>query len=476
MYVVFGLLMLRTEENGYGVGELKLSLQYHPDKNKSKGAQEKFADINNAYEILSDEEKRKNYDLYGDEKGNPGFDGSNHGNQEGYTHFTSGGHGNTRFSFRPDGWQNMGGQGNTKSFSFSFGNAGASGGPFGFGLNDIFSNMFGGDMSGGKQFGGFSSSGSINCESEQSLCKDLGVRPSKSTRLYVYSYRKSEKGSLVEYTGDLDAKSLKIFCQDHLPNFSKRVDLRNFDFSKSTMEDLPQVLLLSTKKDTPVVWSALSGLYHKRFVFYDAEVSDASHPIMKRLGVNVLPAVIGMLSNGEKHVLRTGSIKDLKSGISELTSSLNSFEKKNKVASSQTKRPSQSETEEYIPHLTSSNMGNICGDETALCIIGIHRSSKAKEELESILHAVSQKTFSRQQKDSVRYSLLDATKQQTFLKSFDKTGFKSSGKLLLAYKPRKGKFAVLKNAITFEEVERFISSVLNGDIQFSKVNQKPIIR
>lgn len=37
----------------------KLSLQYHPDKNKNKGAQEKFAEINNAYEILSDEEKRK---------------------------------------------------------------------------------------------------------------------------------------------------------------------------------------------------------------------------------------------------------------------------------------------------------------------------------------------------------------------------------------------------------------------------------
>lgn len=51
----------------------KLSLQYHPDKNKAKGAQEKFSQINNAYEILSDEEKRKNYDLYGDEKGNPGF-------------------------------------------------------------------------------------------------------------------------------------------------------------------------------------------------------------------------------------------------------------------------------------------------------------------------------------------------------------------------------------------------------------------
>lgn len=47
----------------------RLSLKYHPDKNPSKSAQAKFAEINNAYEVLSDEEKRKNYDLYGDEQG-----------------------------------------------------------------------------------------------------------------------------------------------------------------------------------------------------------------------------------------------------------------------------------------------------------------------------------------------------------------------------------------------------------------------
>jgi len=43
----------------------KLALQYHPDRNKSKEAEEKFKEINEAYAVLSDDEKRKEYDMYG---------------------------------------------------------------------------------------------------------------------------------------------------------------------------------------------------------------------------------------------------------------------------------------------------------------------------------------------------------------------------------------------------------------------------
>ncbi|CAN6935924.1 unnamed protein product [Brassica oleracea] len=46
----------------------KLALKYHPDKNPGNDeATRKFADINNAYEVLSDEEKREIYNKYGEE-------------------------------------------------------------------------------------------------------------------------------------------------------------------------------------------------------------------------------------------------------------------------------------------------------------------------------------------------------------------------------------------------------------------------
>lgn len=43
----------------------KLALQYHPDRNKTKEAEEKFKEVTKAYEVLSNEEKRKSYDQFG---------------------------------------------------------------------------------------------------------------------------------------------------------------------------------------------------------------------------------------------------------------------------------------------------------------------------------------------------------------------------------------------------------------------------
>ena len=48
----------------------KLAMQYHPDRNKSPDAEEKFKEISEAYAVLSDAEKRQQYDMLG----HAGFD------------------------------------------------------------------------------------------------------------------------------------------------------------------------------------------------------------------------------------------------------------------------------------------------------------------------------------------------------------------------------------------------------------------
>lgn len=54
----------------------KLAKKYHPDLNKDNPeAAEKFKEVNEAYECLGDEQKRKNYDQFGSADGNQGFNG-----------------------------------------------------------------------------------------------------------------------------------------------------------------------------------------------------------------------------------------------------------------------------------------------------------------------------------------------------------------------------------------------------------------
>lgn len=72
----------------------KLARQYHPDVNKEPGAAEKFKEINEAYQVLSDPNKRSQYDYFGTVggPGGSGFEGFDFGEPfrgfEGFGEFT----------------------------------------------------------------------------------------------------------------------------------------------------------------------------------------------------------------------------------------------------------------------------------------------------------------------------------------------------------------------------------------------------
>lgn len=108
----------------------KLALQYHPDKNKGKESEEKFKEINHAYEILSDSQKRQQYDQFGPSAFQGGQQGPFGG---GFGGFRSG---------QPFG----GAQGRQGPFTYTYSTGGAQGFDFG-GFTDpfeIFEQFFGG--------------------------------------------------------------------------------------------------------------------------------------------------------------------------------------------------------------------------------------------------------------------------------------------------------------------------------------------
>lgn len=78
-----------ASENDIKKAYRKLAMQYHPDKNKEADAEEKFKEINEAYEILSDSNKRSQYDQYGHAAFDP-FSGMGAGGFGGFSGFGSG--------------------------------------------------------------------------------------------------------------------------------------------------------------------------------------------------------------------------------------------------------------------------------------------------------------------------------------------------------------------------------------------------
>lgn len=123
----------------------KLALKYHPDKNKEPGAEEKFKEVAEAYEILSDPKKKEIFDKYGEDGLKMG--GSSPNGTQGHPGFS--GHPGSGFSYTWSGDPN-------ETFKMFFGNQN----PFGsFFDEDDDMNGFGGGFPGmfrfpGSSFGG----------------------------------------------------------------------------------------------------------------------------------------------------------------------------------------------------------------------------------------------------------------------------------------------------------------------------------
>ena len=126
-YEVLGVTKTATEAE-LKAAYRKQALQWHPDRNRTKDAEVKFKEINEAYEVLSDPQKRQTYDQFG------------------HAAFQQGGVGQSPFS----GGSPFGGASRQGPFTWSYTTTGDMGD---FGFSDpfeIFEQFFGG----GSPFGG----------------------------------------------------------------------------------------------------------------------------------------------------------------------------------------------------------------------------------------------------------------------------------------------------------------------------------
>jgi len=154
----------------------KLALQWHPDKNDSPDAEQKFKEIAEAYEVLGDPQKRNQYDMYGTSGIN--FQGGNFDPMDIFQQFF-GGRDPFEDIFGGFGLTFGGGFGGRRNRE---GGGGFPGGFGGFGLQSAFApGGFGGFQSFGSDFGGFPGGGGFTSTSTSVSYGHDGVKETKTT-------------------------------------------------------------------------------------------------------------------------------------------------------------------------------------------------------------------------------------------------------------------------------------------------------
>lgn len=172
----------------------KMALKYHPDKNKSPGAEEKFKEIAEAYDVLSDPKKREIFDKYGEEGlkgGVPGGGGSGGG-------FSGGQGGTYHYTFTGDPHE---------TFRMFFGEDNPFGGFFGMGGGPRGGNMF--------HFGG--SGGDDQMDVDDDPFAQFGRGPSTSFGRAPMSRRKHQDPAVV--------KDLQVSLEEVLNGTTKKLKI-----------------------------------------------------------------------------------------------------------------------------------------------------------------------------------------------------------------------------------------------------------
>ena len=494
----------------------KLSLKYHPDKNKDnpKKAKEMFIKIANAYEVLSDDEKRKIYDQYGEEGikaneqgGNPGgahFNFDNMGFEEIFSKFFGGGGGGAKFTF------NMGGgnAGGRKGRSSGFG-----------GFEDIFS-QFGG-FGGGQNFqGGQHQQGRgrgngmknknyfKNTKVISLKMKNLSLLLSRKNIWFVYFYKQGDQNfeqyikTMIEFgdktQGLFNAGSVNCFedeeiCDefdvDHTPSIvffaenekdynkyggkidfnslfnyaTKRMSYYVNDVTKAKLNDFlskrPEkfhVLLFTSKNATPSMYKGLSKFFINKLIF--GEIMQNEKELIQLFGVRKFPTLMVIIDEEKnKYDIYNGKIT-----YEDVKKYLNKYANK--------KRDIQTSKVKEMTYTLYNTLG-ICSnnDAKSICLIYLTKGSKPSKKDLKLLESISDKY----ENDHLKVFYLDLKKNKFFLESFKDAD--SSNTQAVIIKGKRKKYISLDKKEFNDNINNVVENIISGGGNYKKLLKELIL-
>ena len=483
----------------------KLSLKYHPDKNKDnpKRAKEMFIKIANAYEVLSNDEKRKIYDQYG---------------EEGVKANEQGGGGGAHFNFDNMGFEEIfsqffGGGG--------FGGRGKKGKSSGFGgAGGIFDMFFGGGGGGnGGGFGGFEqggqqrrsqrggmkdqnyfkntkvkslkmksltllysrkniwfvyfyrpgdqnyepyvkamkefadktdglfNGGAVNCIKDEEICEEFEISQTPSIMFFSENEKEYNK-----YEGKVDFNSLFNYATKRMSYYVNEITRDKLSDFFAKKPDKYHVILFTSKESTPSLYKALSKFFINKLIF--GEVHKTQTELVELFKIREFPTLMVMLDE-EKNKFE---IYKRKMDYESLQSYLNKFAVKKK--STTITKVKEMNYNIYNTLGTCSN-----SDGKNICLIYLTNVYKPRGKDMEILENIHDKY----ENDHIKVFYLNYKKNKNIFKSFDDIN-ESNAKAVIIKGKRKKYMNIDKDEFE-NNIFNAIENIISGGGDFKKMKE-----